>query len=86
MEKWKNQAKNLVTCISKNSHKKVNLVISTGKNSIQLLEVRLSRDFPGGPMVKSPSSNAREMGSIPGWGTNIPQAIEQLSLCSATKA
>lgn len=62
MEKWKNQAKNLVTCISKNSHKKVNLVISTGKNSIQLLEVRLSRDFPGGPMVKSPCSQRKNPG------------------------
>ena len=30
------------------------------------------RDFPGGPVVKTPPSNAQGVGSIPGWGTKIP--------------
>ena len=29
-------------------------------------------DFPGGPEVKNLPCNAGDMGSIPGWGTNIP--------------
>ena len=32
-------------------------------------------DFPGGPVVEIPSSNAGDAGSIPGWGTKIPGAI-----------
>ena len=43
-----------------------------------------SRDFPGGPVVENPLGNAGDMGSIPGWGTKIPYATEQLSLCSMT--
>ena len=39
-------------------------------------------DFPGGPMVKNPPSNAVDVGSIPGQGTKIPQATGQLSLCA----
>jgi len=31
------------------------------------------RDFSGGPMVKNPPSKVGAMGSIPGWGTKIPQ-------------
>ena len=27
-----------------------------------------SQDFPGGPVVKNPSTNAEDMGAIPGWG------------------
>ena len=30
------------------------------------------RDFPGGPVVKNPPSNAGDSGSIPGRGTKIP--------------
>ena len=40
------------------------------------------RDFPGGPVVKSPPSNAGDTGSIPGWGTKI---AGQLSPRAATK-
>ena len=29
----------------------------------------LPRDFPGGPVVKNPPSNAGDMGSVPDWGT-----------------
>ena len=33
-----------------------------------------------GPVVKKPSCNAGDVGSIPGWRTKIPHATEQLSL------
>ena len=33
-------------------------------------------------MVKNPLCNARDRGSIPGLGTKIPHAAEQLSLCT----
>ena len=36
-------------------------------------------DFSGGPVVKNLPSSARDAGSIPGWGTNIPHASGQLS-------
>ena len=41
-------------------------------------------DFPGDPVVKNPPSSARDMGSIPGWGTKIPHALGQLSPCTET--
>ena len=34
-------------------------------------------------MIKTKSSNAEGSGSIPGWGTKIPRALEQLSLSTA---
>ena len=37
-------------------------------------------EFPGGPVVMNLLCNARGMGSIPGWGAEIPQAAKQLSL------
>ena len=42
-------------------------------------------DFPGGPVVKNPPSNAADAGSIPGWGTRIPHAVGQLSLRTTTR-
>ena len=39
----------------------------------------LCRDFPGGPEVKNPPCNGRDVGLIPGWGIKIPQASEQPS-------
>ena len=33
------------------------------------------RDFPGGPVVKNPPSNAGDMGSIPGQEAKIPHAM-----------
>ena len=36
------------------------------------------RDFPRGPVVKNPPCNVRDMGSIPGQGAKILQAMEQL--------
>ena len=37
-------------------------------------------------MVKSPPSDAWDMGSIPGLGTKIPHAAEQLSMCTLEPA
>ena len=34
-------------------------------------------DFPGGPVVKNPPSNAGDAGSIPGQRTKIPPALGQ---------
>ena len=34
-------------------------------------------DFPGGPVVKTSPSNARDAGLIPGQGAGIPQACGQ---------
>ena len=42
------------------------------------------RDFPGGPVVKNPLSNAGDAGSIPGQGSKIPHATWQLSLRATT--
>ena len=35
------------------------------------------RGFPGGPVVKTPPSNAGDTGSCPGWGAKIPHAKGQ---------
>ena len=44
------------------------------------LKNKMNRDFPGGPVVKNPTSNVGDVDLIPGWGTETPHAIEQLSL------
>ena len=44
-----------------------------------------NRNFPGGPVVKNPPSNAGDVGSIPGPGSKIPHATEQLSPYITTK-
>ena len=36
-------------------------------------------DFPGGPVLKNPPSNAGATGSIPGRGTKISHAVGQIS-------
>ena len=43
------------------------------------------RDFPGGTVVKNLPCNARDMGSIPGWGAKVPHAGGKQSL-STTKS
>ena len=43
----------------------------------------MHRDFPSGPVVKNPASNAGDVGSVPGWESNISHALGQLSLCTA---
>ena len=45
---------------------------------------RQRRDFPGDPEVKNPPCNMGDASSAPGWGTKIPHAMEQLSLCAGT--
>ena len=44
----------------------------------------IDRDLPGGPMVKNPPSNAGDLGSIPGQGTETLRAMGQLSQQVAT--
>ena len=39
----------------------------------------ICRDFPRGPVVENSLSNAGDTSSIPGQGTKIPHAAEQLS-------
>ena len=39
-------------------------------------------DFPGSPVVKHPTCNAGDVGSIPDQGTKIPHAAGQLSPCA----
>ena len=42
-------------------------------------------DFTGSLKVKNPPYNAGNMGLIPGWGNNIPQATRQLSPYAAVQ-
>ena len=42
-------------------------------------------DFSGGPVVGFLPGIAGDTGLIPGWGTKIPHAAEQLSLSATTK-
>ena len=42
-------------------------------------------DFPGGPVVENLPCNAGDVGSIPGQGTKISHAKEQLSLHASTR-
>ena len=39
---------------------------------------RVFGDFPSGPILENPPSNAGDACSIPGWGTGIPHAAGQL--------
>ena len=41
---------------------------------MQLYSVKTLRDFPGGPVVRNPSSSAGDVGLMPGSGIKIPQA------------
>ena len=43
------------------------------------------RDYPGGPVIKNPPSNAGDAGSILGQRTMIPHATGQLSLHTTAK-
>ena len=45
----------------------------------------IARLLPGGPVVKNLACSAGDAGSIPGWGTKIPHAVEQLKLCARTR-
>ena len=45
--------------------------------------ISTSRDFPGGPVVKSTPCNAENTGWILGWDTKVTHAMEQLRLHAA---
>ena len=45
----------------------------------------ISRDFPGGPVIKNPHSSAGDAGLIPGWGANTPHAAGNLSQHTTTR-
>jgi len=40
--------------------------------------------FPGGPVVKNPPCSGGDSGLIPGWGTKIPHAGQQLNPSTPT--
>ena len=50
----------------------------------KLKKKKVKEDFPGGPVIKHLPCNAGDVGLIPGWGTRIPHAVEQLSPCAPT--
>ena len=60
-------------------HLNVNSIIKKKKR-----ERESERSFPGGPKVKNPSCNVGDMSSIPGQGTKIQHAMEQLSPWAVT--
>ena len=60
------------------------LPISTSTHPTTSFKNRSRRDFPGGPMVKNPPSNAGDVGSISGQRTKIPRAAGQLNLRATT--
>ena len=49
-------------------------VTAFGCGPDSLMIERIMRNFPGGPVAKTPHFNAGSMGLIPGWGTKIPHA------------
>ena len=57
--------------------------MQTQKNPL-LKNEELQWDFPGGPVVKNLSSNARDTGSIPCRGPKVPHAAGQLGPCATT--
>ena len=46
---------------------------------------KLSRDVPGGPVVRNLPSNDRDMGLIPLRRTKLPPASGQLNQCTTTR-
>ena len=56
-----------------------------GRKKMAWEEGMMRRDFPGGPVVKNPLCNARDVGSTRDWGTKIPRAMEQLSQHTTTR-
>ena len=56
---------------------KCNIVNSKLKNSVfSLIQVLFVRDFPGSPVVKTWSSNARGVDLISYWAAKIPHALQ----------
>ena len=52
---------------------------------ILLGQITFPENFPGGPLVKNPASNARDTSSTPGQGTKIPHASAPHWKSRATK-
>ena len=50
------------------------------KGASKSLETEKQKGLPWLSSVKNPSCNAGDTGSVPGWGTNISHAVEQLNL------
>ena len=46
------------------------------------VQKQLQQNCPDGPVVKTLPCNAGDGGSIPGWGSKIPHAVEMLQLRS----
>ena len=58
-------------------------IFQTSKKSLLMyFQNAKCRDFPGGPVVKTPPCNA---GLIPGQGTKISHVVGQLSLSATTR-
>ena len=55
-----------------------NMLFPKNMDFIMLLK-KIKGTSPGCPVVKNPPCNAGDVGSIPGQGTKIPYAAEQLS-------
>ena len=53
--------------------------VAQSRTRLKRLSSSSSRDFPGSSVVKNLPCNSEDAGSIPGWGTKIPHALEQLS-------
>ena len=50
------------------------LPISWGSNGIRHIKLSALRDFPGGPVVRTPSFHCRGHGLLPGLGAKIQNA------------
>ena len=64
--------------------RELNLKIIMLNERGQNKKVKSERGFPGGPVVKNPSFNARDIGWIPGQGTKT-QTPQLEGLCSAAE-
>ena len=53
-------------------------------NVNQILKNTFTQGFPGGPAVRNPPCNVENPVSVPGQGTKIPHATEQLNPCATT--
>ena len=57
----------------------------TGKNTVEQDKNHRGRDYSGGPVGMNLPSNAEDVGSIPGQGTEIPHVGPQLESGATTK-
>ena len=56
-----------------------------GLNSYFGIEYQCEGDFPGGPVVENPPSNAGGHGFDSCWETRVPNAMGKLSPCDAMR-